>query len=78
MLPVVKVPTLFGEQNSLYLVSYNLYGLHAAISMRLVMARTVGIGETAACYNDQSSFALGDFVQHSPMIQAFQSSIDQG
>ena len=78
MLPVVKVPTLFGEQNSSYLVSYNLYGLHAAISMQVIRARTVGIGETAARYNDQSSFALGEFVDHWSMIVAFNSSIEQG
>ena len=64
MLPVVKIPTLFGEHNSLALVSYNLYGLDAATSMQVFRERTVGIDESAACYNVQSSVALGGMLQH--------------
>ena len=39
--------------------------------------RTVGIDESAACYNVQSSVALGGLVQHWPRIADLQSSTDQ-
>ena len=45
--------------------------------MQVVRVRTVGIGETAACYNDQSSAALCDFVKHWLMIVDLMSSIDK-